>query len=99
VTYVVNRNINFTDICYTGCRLCAVTQMKTDADAYTLSLDEIAARVVEAVAVGGPRCTCRGVEPEMPGTIYADTARAVKSAAPRPALPLADGGHECRWRS
>ena len=35
VTYVVNRNINFTNICYTGCRFCAFAQRKTDADAYS----------------------------------------------------------------
>ncbi len=37
VTYVVNRNINFTNICYTGCRFCAFAQRKGDADAFTLS--------------------------------------------------------------
>ena len=59
VTYVVNRNINFTNICYTGCRFCAFAQRKTDADAYSLSLDEIAARALEAVRSGPPRCACR----------------------------------------
>ena len=39
VTYVVNRNINFTNVCYTGCRFCAFAQRRTDADAYTLSLE------------------------------------------------------------
>ena len=39
VTYVVNRNINFTNVCYTGCRFCAFAQRRTDADAYTLSMD------------------------------------------------------------
>ena len=37
VTYVVNRNINFTNVCYVGCRFCAFAQRKTDADAYSLS--------------------------------------------------------------
>ena len=41
VTYVVNRNINFTNVCYTGCRFCAFAQRRTDADAFTLSLDEV----------------------------------------------------------
>ncbi len=44
VTYVVNRNINFTNVCYVGCRFCAFAQRRTDADAYTLSLDEVGAR-------------------------------------------------------
>jgi FO synthase len=83
VTYVVNRNINFTNICYTGCRFCAFAQRKTDADAYTLSLDEIAARALEAVAVGATEvCMQGGIDPELPGTAYFDIARAVKQAAP-----------------
>ncbi|HWG94555.1 MAG TPA: 7,8-didemethyl-8-hydroxy-5-deazariboflavin synthase CofG, partial [Mycobacteriales bacterium] len=48
VTYVVNRNINFTNVCYTGCRFCAFAQRRTDADAYSLSLEEVEARVREA---------------------------------------------------
>ena len=83
VTYVVNRNINFTNICYTGCRFCAFAQRKTDADAYTLSLEEIAARAVEAVDVGATEvCMQGGIDPELPGTAYFDIARAVKHAAP-----------------
>ena len=83
VTYVVNRNINFTNICYTGCRFCAFAQRKTDADAYTLSLDDIAARAVEAVDVGATEvCMQGGIDPELPGTAYLDIARAVKHAAP-----------------
>src|SRR6516164_8812561 len=41
VTFVVNRNINFTNICYTGCRFCAFAQRKGDADAYSLSYEEV----------------------------------------------------------
>src|SRR6185312_2409005 len=48
VTYVVIRNINFTNICYTGCRFCAFAQRKGDADAFSLSVDEVADRAWEA---------------------------------------------------
>ena len=48
VTYVVNRNINFTNVCYVGCRFCAFAQRRTDADAYSLSLDQVADRAEEA---------------------------------------------------
>lgn len=83
VTYVVNRNINFTNICYTGCRFCAFAQRKTDADAYTLSLDEVAARAHEAVEAGATEvCMQGGIDPEMPGTAYFDLARAIKQAEP-----------------
>ena len=44
VTFVVNRNINFTNICYTGCRFCAFAQRKGDADAFSLSTTEVADR-------------------------------------------------------
>src|ERR1035438_3034343 len=47
ITYVVNRNINFTNVCYTGCRFCAFAQRRTDADAYTLSLEQIGDRAQE----------------------------------------------------
>ena len=81
ITYVVNRNINFTNICYTGCRFCAFAQRKTDADAYSLSFDEIQTRAREAVAVGATEvCIQGGIDPELPGTTYADIARAVTAA-------------------
>ena len=83
VTYVVNRNINFTNVCYTGCRFCAFAQRRTDADAYTLSLDEIAARSSEAVAAGATEvCLQGGIDPALPGRVYADIAAAVKRAEP-----------------
>jgi FO synthase len=83
VTYVVNRNLNFTNICYTGCRFCAFAQRKTDADAYSLSFDEIKTRAREAVAVGATEvCIQGGIDPELPGSTYADIARAVTEAAP-----------------
>src|SRR6266536_2885171 len=64
VTYVINRNVNFTNICYTGCRFCAFAQRATDADAYTLSTDEIQARVGEAVAEGATEiCMQGGIDP------------------------------------
>ena len=83
VTYVVNRNVNFTNVCYTGCRFCAFAQRAMDVDAYTLSLEEVADRVREAAAAGATEvCMQGGIHPELPGTAYFDLARAVKSAAP-----------------
>ncbi len=83
VTYVVNRNINFTNVCYVGCRFCAFAQRRTDADAYSLSLDEVAERVAEAWDLGATEiCMQGGIDPDLPGTAYFDLARAVKKAAP-----------------
>ena len=83
VTYVVNRNINFTNVCYTGCRFCAFAQRRTDADAYGLSYDEIAHRSREAWDVGATEvCMQGGIDPQLPGSAYVDLARAVKAGAP-----------------
>ncbi len=84
VTYVVNRNINFTNVCYTGCRFCAFAQRRTDADAFTLSLDEVADRAQEAWRLGATEvCMQGGIDPLLPGTAYADLVRAVKSRVPQ----------------
>ncbi|GAB2485307.1 radical SAM protein [Jatrophihabitans fulvus] len=83
VTYVVNRNINFTNVCYTGCRFCAFAQRRTDADAYTLSVDEVATRAREAWELGATEvCMQGGIHPDLPGTAYFDIVRAVKAAVP-----------------
>jgi FO synthase len=83
VTYVVTRNINFTNVCYTGCRFCAFAQRRTDADAYTLSLDQIADRAAEAWEAGATEvCMQGGIHPDLPGTAYFDIAAAVKRRCP-----------------
>ncbi len=82
VTYVVNRNLNFTNVCYTGCRFCAFAQRESDADSFTLSEAEITSRVQEAVAVGATEiCMQGGIHPRLPGTAYFDLAQTVKAAA------------------
>jgi len=83
VTYVVNRNINFTNVCYVGCRFCAFAQRKSDPDAYSLSFDEVAVRVKEAVEQGATEiCMQGGIDPDLPATGYFELARSVKQAAP-----------------
>jgi FO synthase len=83
VTYVINRNINFSNVCYVGCRFCAFAQRERDADAFRLSLDEVAARAVEAAAEGATEvCMQGGIDPQLPVTFYADLVRAVQAAVP-----------------
>ncbi|MEU6096695.1 bifunctional FO biosynthesis protein CofGH [Streptomyces sp. NPDC047079] len=83
VTYIVTRNINFTNVCYTGCRFCAFAQRRTDADAYTLSLEQVADRARQAWDVGAVEvCMQGGIHPDLPGTAYFDIAKAVKSRVP-----------------
>ena len=83
ITFVVNRNINFTNICYTGCRFCAFAQRRTDADAYALSTQEVAQRASEAWDLGATEvCMQGGIHPDLPGTAYFDIVRAVKAQVP-----------------
>ncbi len=83
VTFIVTRNINFTNVCYTGCRFCAFAQRRTDADAYTLSLAQVGDRVEEAWAAGATEiCMQGGIHPDLPGTAYFDLAAEVKRRRP-----------------
>jgi FO synthase len=83
VTYVVNRNINFTNVCYVGCRFCAFAQRRTDADAYSLSFDEVADRAEEAWNLGATEvCMQGGIDPQLPATAYFDLVAAVKQRVP-----------------
>ena len=96
VTYVVNRNINFTNVCYVGCRFCAFAQRRTDADAYSLSLDEVADRAEEAWELGATEvCMQGGIDPELPATAYFDLVAAVKQRVPGDARARV----LARWRS
>ena len=83
VTYVVNRNINFTNICYVGCRFCAFAQRRVDPDAYFLSLDEVAGRAEEAWVYGATEvCIQGGIHPDLPGDHYFEILRAIKARVP-----------------
>ena len=83
VTYVVNRNINFTNVCYVGCRFCAFAQRERDADAYRLSVEQVADRAEEAWRDGATEvCMQGGIDPKLPATAYADLVRAVKGRVP-----------------
>ncbi len=82
VTFVVNRNINFTNVCYTGCRFCAFAQRESDSDAYTLSTREVVQRALEAREAGATEiCMQGGIHPRLPGDAYFDLVRAIRDAA------------------
>jgi FO synthase len=83
VTYVINRNINFTNVCYVGCRFCAFAQREVDPEAYTLTLEEVADRAQEAWEAGASEvCMQGGIHPDLPGSFYLDLLDAVKGRAP-----------------
>ena len=84
ITYVVTRNINFTNVCYIGCRFCAFGRPARDPEAYTLTLDEIVARAREAYAWGATEvCLQGGLNPHQPPSIYEEIVRAIKNAVPK----------------
>lgn len=83
VTYVVNRNINFSNICYVGCRFCAFAQRERDSDAFRLSPDDVADRAEEAWRAGATEvCMQGGIDPRLPVSGYADLVRAVRNRIP-----------------
>ena len=87
VTYVVNRNINYTNVCYFKCRFCAFSKGKLSENLrgapYDLDLDEIARRSTEAWERGATEvCMQGGIHPEYTGATYLDICRAVKAAVP-----------------
>jgi len=84
VTYVVNRNINFTNICFVGCKFCAFSRGPREADTYFLTLDEIGKRTQEAWELGATEvCIQGGLPRNLPKFHYRDILRAVKNAEPQ----------------
>jgi FO synthase len=87
VTWVANRNINYTNVCTFKCRFCAFSKgplsLNLRGDPYLLGIDEIQRRVVEAVDAGATEvCLQGGIHPSFDGDYYVDVCRAVKEAAP-----------------
>ncbi|MBS1849949.1 MAG: 5-amino-6-(D-ribitylamino)uracil--L-tyrosine 4-hydroxyphenyl transferase CofH [Acidobacteria bacterium] len=84
VTYVVNRNINFTNVCFVGCKFCAFSRGPREADTYFLSMEEIARRAQEAWDLGAREvCIQGGLPRELPPFHYRDILRAVKGVLPK----------------
>ncbi|MFZ5653645.1 MAG: 5-amino-6-(D-ribitylamino)uracil--L-tyrosine 4-hydroxyphenyl transferase CofH [Pseudomonadota bacterium] len=87
ITYAVNRNINYTNICLHACSFCAFSKGKTHEDLrgrpYLLDLEEIAARAREAWRRGATEvCMQGGIHPDYTGDTYVGICRAVKAAVP-----------------
>jgi FO synthase len=87
VTFVHNRNINYTNVCTFKCRFCGFSKgplsLNLRGTPYLLTLDDIAGRVVEAADLGATEvCLQGGIHPSFDGDYYIDVTRAVKEAAP-----------------
>ena len=84
VTYVVNRNINFTNICFVGCKFCAFSRGPREEDTYFLTLEQMGRKAREAWDLGATEvCIQGGLPRDLSPYYYRDILRAVKSATPR----------------
>ncbi len=83
ITYVVNRNINFTNVCFVGCSFCGFGRGPGAADAYSLSFEEVVRRAREAWERGATEvCVQGGLPRDLDGFYYRDLLRAIKHAIP-----------------
>jgi len=83
VAYVVNRNVNFTNVCVKACRFCAFSRTQRSDEGYVLDVDEIVRRALEAQSLGATEiCVQAGLLPGLDGNFYVDLVRALKRAAP-----------------
>jgi len=83
VSYVVNRNVNFTNVCVKGCRFCAFSRTRRSEEGYFLPPEEIVRRALEAQAFGATEiCIQAGLAPGVDARFYIDLVRALKAAAP-----------------
>lgn len=83
VTYVVNRNLNLTNVCTVGCAFCGFGQSRRSPDAYTLDEPEVRARIAEALSDGATElCIQSGIHPDWELDTYVGWLRIAKDAAP-----------------
>ena len=83
VTFVVNRNINFTNICYMGCRFCGFAKRKEEPGSEWLEPAQVVARAQQAWDRGGTEvCIQGGLHPKMEGNYYRELVIAIKAALP-----------------
>jgi 7,8-didemethyl-8-hydroxy-5-deazariboflavin synthase CofH subunit len=83
ITYVVNRNINFTNVCFVGCSFCGFGRGPQAADAYSLSFEEVVRRAQEAYDCGATEvCIQGGLPRDLDGYFYRDLLHAIKRALP-----------------
>src|SRR5215213_4834477 len=83
VTYVINRNINFTNVCIKRCGFCAFSRDFREEEGYYLPIEEIIRRAKEAEKLGATEiCIQAGLPPKMDGMLYVDICNAIKKEIP-----------------
>lgn len=79
VTFVIDRNINYTNICVSQCKFCAFYRTKDEPDAYTLSREEILTKIGETIALNGTQIMLQGgLHPDLSLDYYVDLLRSIK---------------------
>lgn len=83
VTYLIDRNINYTNICNVACNFCAFYRTRRQSDAYVLSFEEIGRKIEELMQIGGRRILMQGgVNPDLPFEWYLELLRYLKQHYP-----------------
>ncbi|NPA40974.1 MAG: dehypoxanthine futalosine cyclase [Aquificae bacterium] len=84
VTFVIDRNVNYTNVCIAGCKFCAFYRRKSDPDAYTLDIDTILEKVRELVDWGGTTLLMQGgINPDLPLSFYEEMISAIREKFPQ----------------
>src|SRR5207248_2460223 len=82
-TYVIDRNINYTNVCTAHCTFCAFRRDHEDADSYTLSFETIGEKIRELISIGGTQILMQGgMNDRLPIEWYEDLLRYIKSTFP-----------------
>ena len=83
VTYIIDRNVNYTNVCVAKCSFCAFYRPVGSAEGYVLCFDELFSKIDETIAVGGVQLLLQGGHnPDLPLTWYEDLFRAIKTRYP-----------------
>ena len=83
VTYIVDRNINYTNICLSGCKFCAYYRPPGDPEGYVLPLEELFRKIEETIALGGTQILLQGgLHPDLPLSFYEEMLKAIKERFP-----------------
>ncbi|EDP76391.1 cyclic dehypoxanthinyl futalosine synthase [Hydrogenivirga sp. 128-5-R1-1] len=84
VTFVIDRNVNYTNVCIAGCKFCAFYRRKSDEDAYTLDIDTILKKVEELVEWGGTTLLMQGgINPDLPLSFYEEMISTIREKFPQ----------------
>ncbi|QER42774.1 dehypoxanthine futalosine cyclase [Thermodesulfobacterium sp. TA1] len=84
VTYVVDRNINYTNVCISGCKFCAYYKPPNSKEGYVLSFEELGKKIEETISLGGYQILLQGgLHPDLPFSFYEDMLRFIKTTFPQ----------------